>query len=99
MGTLRRNRCERPRDLDSEEARGTRKIPGDGESALRAATSEFHALQVTQRPAFVIDTEIGDRAVFSGIVRPEPFVATLDGMLEDAAAYAVHRAHFGAPPA
>jgi len=33
------------------------------EKRMRASTAEFHALQVTQRPAFVIDTEIGDRAV------------------------------------
>lgn len=65
---------------------------------MRATTEEFNALQVTQRPAFLIDTEIGDRAVFSGIVRLEPFVATLDAMLEDAVAYAAHAAHFGAPP-
>jgi predicted DsbA family dithiol-disulfide isomerase len=69
------------------------------ETRIRASTAEFHALQVTQRPTFVIDTEIGDRAVFSGIVRLEPLVATLDSVLDDAAAYATHAAHFGAPPA
>jgi hypothetical protein len=37
--------------------------------------------------------------VFSGIVRLEPLVATLDSVLDDAAAYATHAAHFGAPPA
>src|ERR1700726_433294 len=36
------------------------------EKRIRTSTGEFHALQVTQRPTFVIDTEIGDRAVFSG---------------------------------
>jgi hypothetical protein len=66
---------------------------------MRASTEEFHALQVTQRPTFVIDTDIGDRAVFAGIVRLEPFVATLDGLLADAAGYAAHKAHFGDPPA
>jgi predicted DsbA family dithiol-disulfide isomerase len=69
------------------------------ETRIRASTAEFHALQVTQRPTFVIDTEIGDRAVFSGIVRLEPLVAALDSVLDDAAAYATHAAHFGAPPA
>jgi predicted DsbA family dithiol-disulfide isomerase len=68
------------------------------ESRIRTSTAEFHALQVTQRPTFVIDTEIGDRAVFSGLVRLEPLAATLDGMLDDASAYAAHAAHFGAPP-
>jgi hypothetical protein len=46
-----------------------------------------------------LDTEIGDRAVFSGVVKFEPLAATLDSLLEDAAAYAAHAAHFGAPPA
>jgi predicted DsbA family dithiol-disulfide isomerase len=69
------------------------------EQRIRASTAEFHALQVTQRPTFVIDTEIGDRAIFSGIVTLEPLAATLDSMLHDAAAYAAHQAHFGDPPA
>jgi|SRR5215470_14510438 len=66
---------------------------------VRESTAEFHAFQITQRPAFVIDTEIGDRAIFSGVVRLEPLAATLDSMLDDAAAYAAHKAHFGDPPA
>lgn len=65
---------------------------------LRASTAEFHAMQITQRPAFVIDTEIGDRAIFSGVVKLEPIAATIDGMLEDATFYAAHKAHFGDPP-
>jgi predicted DsbA family dithiol-disulfide isomerase len=66
---------------------------------IRASTAEFRALQITQRPAFVIDTEIGDRAIFSGVVKLEPLAATIDSMLDDAAAYAAHKAHFGDPPA
>jgi predicted DsbA family dithiol-disulfide isomerase len=69
------------------------------EKRIRTSTAEFHTLQVTQRPTFLIDTEIGDRAVFSGIVKLDPIVATLDGMLGDAANYAAHAAHFGTPPA
>jgi predicted DsbA family dithiol-disulfide isomerase len=69
------------------------------EKGVRASTAEFHALQITQRPAFLIDTEIGDRAVFSGVVKLEALTATLDSMLDDAAAYATHKAHFGDPPA
>jgi predicted DsbA family dithiol-disulfide isomerase len=69
------------------------------ENRVRASTAEFHALQITQRPAFVIDTEIGDRAIFSGVVKLEPLAATIESMLEDAAAYAAHKAHFGDPPA
>jgi predicted DsbA family dithiol-disulfide isomerase len=69
------------------------------EQRVRTSTGEFHALQVTQRPAFVIDTDIGDRAVFSGVIKLEPLTATIDSMLDDAAAYAAHKAHFGDPPA
>ena len=69
------------------------------EKRVRASTAEFRALQITQRPAFVIDTEIGDRAIFSGVVKLEPLTATIDSMLDDAAAYAAHKAHFGDPPA
>jgi predicted DsbA family dithiol-disulfide isomerase len=68
------------------------------ETRIRADTADFHALKVTQRPTFVIDTEIGDRAIFSGVVKLEPLVATLDSMLDDAVAYAAHKAHFGDPP-
>jgi len=68
------------------------------EARARASTAEFHALQVTQRPTFVIDSEIGDRAIFSGFAKVEPIAATLDAMLDDLAAYASHAAHFGEPP-
>src|SRR6266481_5390818 len=68
------------------------------EKRIRASTAEFGALQITQRPTFVIDTEIGDRAIFSGVVKLEPLAATLDLMLDDATAYAAHKAHFGDPP-
>jgi predicted DsbA family dithiol-disulfide isomerase len=69
------------------------------EKRVRADTAEWHSLCVTQRPTFVIDTEIGDRAVFSGVVKVEPLAAIIDSVLEDATAYAAHAAHFGAPPA
>src|SRR5882762_8476537 len=69
------------------------------EQRVRTSTAEFRALQITQRPAFLIDTQIGDRAVFSGVVKLEPLTTTLDSMLDDAAVYAAHRAHFGDPPA
>lgn len=69
------------------------------EKRLRASTAEFHAMQITQRPTFVVDTEIGDRAIFSGVVKLEPISATIESMLEDAEFYAAHKAHFGDPPA
>ncbi|MBC8000946.1 MAG: disulfide bond formation protein DsbA [Opitutaceae bacterium] len=68
------------------------------EARARATTVEFHALKVSQRPAFVIESNIGDRAVFAGLARIEPMAAAIDAMLEDAAAYASHAAHFGGPP-
>lgn len=64
----------------------------------RATTAEFHALQVSQRPTFVVEDAIGDKAVFSGLVALAPLTATLDAMLDDVAAYASHKAHFGGPP-
>src|SRR5205807_7709283 len=36
-------------------------------AAAQATTAEFYALRVTQRPTFLIENSIGDRAVFSGI--------------------------------
>lgn len=66
---------------------------------VRNTTAEFHALQVTQRPTFVLESNIGDRVVVSGLVKVAPLVAATDAMLEDAAAYASHAAHFGSPPA
>ena len=68
-------------------------------AAAQATTAEFHALQVKQRPAFLIENSIGDRAVFSGIVRAEPLAAAIDALLSDEAAYTSWKAHFGAPPA
>ena len=68
------------------------------EKRVRATTSEFHALQVTQRPTFVLDSDIGDRAVLSGFWRLEPLIAAVESMLADAAAYKSWEAHFGDPP-
>jgi predicted DsbA family dithiol-disulfide isomerase len=83
--------------IDAGQLLGRSRSP-EIEQSVRASTAEFHALQITQRPAFVFDTEIGDRAVFSGVVRLEPLVATIESMLDDAAAYVAHKAHFGEPP-
>jgi predicted DsbA family dithiol-disulfide isomerase len=64
----------------------------------QATTAEFHALQVTQRPTFLIESSIGDRAVFSGIARAEPLAAAIDALLADETAYASWRAHMGEVP-
>lgn len=74
-----------------------------GSAAVReraeASTKEFFAHQIDQRPAFVIADSIGDKAVFSGLIRIEPLVATVEAMFADTAAYAAHAAHYGKPPA
>jgi len=69
------------------------------EARARATTAEFSALQVNQRPAFLLENNIGDRAVFSGLVKAEPIAATIGAMLQDEDAYGSYRAHFGDPPA
>jgi len=66
---------------------------------VKMTSEEFDALQVTQRPTFLIENCIGDRAVFSGLVRVEPLATAIEAMLADAAAYASWQSHFGSPPA
>ena len=83
--------------LDAKKLLARAKSPAI-EKRARATTAEFHALQANQRPTFVIESNIGDRAVFSGLAKAAPFITTIDAMLEDAAGYAAHAAHFGAPP-
>ena len=71
----------------------------DAVTLFGATGLEFHALQVNQRPTFLLENAIGDRAVFSGLATAAPLAATIEAMLSDAAAYASHAAHFGPPPA
>lgn len=70
----------------------------DVRARVEASTREFFAHQINQRPAFVLTDAIGDKAVFSGLVRLEPLVATIDAMLADTAAYVAHETHHGKPP-
>ncbi|MEN9404763.1 MAG: hypothetical protein RL091_3466 [Verrucomicrobiota bacterium] len=65
---------------------------------VATSTADFLALQINQRPSFVLTDAIGDKAVFSGLVRIEPLVATIEAMLADTAAYAAHQAHHGTAP-
>ncbi|PTY08892.1 disulfide bond formation protein DsbA [Opitutaceae bacterium EW11] len=62
------------------------------------STAEFFSYQINQRPAFVLQDRIGDKAVFSGLVRFEPLATTIEAMLADTTAYASYEAHFGRPP-
>lgn len=80
-----------------------RKLRAHAESAevrarIEASTKEFFTHRISQRPAFILEDAIGDKAVFSGLARFEPLAATIDAMLSDSAAYAAHAAHFGKPP-
>jgi predicted DsbA family dithiol-disulfide isomerase len=65
---------------------------------VQASTAEFFAHEISQRPAFILTDAIGDKAVFSGVVRSEPLLATIEAMLADTAAYAAHKVHHGTPP-
>lgn len=65
---------------------------------VKKSSAEFDALQINQRPAFLIESAIGDRAVFSGIVRIEPIATAMDALLADQAAYDSWKAHMGGPP-
>lgn len=65
---------------------------------VATSTADFLAHQINQRPAFVLTDAIGDKAVFSGLVRLEPLAATIEAMLADTGAYAAHKAHHGTPP-
>ncbi len=66
---------------------------------VQASTAEFFAHRIAQRPAFVLESAIGDKIVLSGVWRLAPLAAALDALLTDADAYASHRAHHGPPPA
>ncbi len=68
------------------------------EARARASTAEFHALCVTQRPTFLLENAIGDRAVFSGLAMAAPVAAAVEAMLADADAIAAYTAHHGTPP-
>ena len=84
--------------LDGAKLRARAESP-EVAARIKASTAEFFAHQVDQRPTFIITDEIGDKAVFSGLVKLEPLAATIDAMLADLAGYAAHKAHFGNPPA
>jgi len=57
------------------------------EARIRASGSEFAALRIDQRPAFLVRSDIGDAAVFSGIWRLEPLEALVDSMIADEKKY------------
>jgi predicted DsbA family dithiol-disulfide isomerase len=64
----------------------------------RASSAEFDALQINQRPGFLLENSIGDRVVFSGLAKSDPLMAAIEGLLADEAAYVSWKAHFGDTP-
>ncbi len=68
------------------------------EERVRKSGRAFDALQVDQRPTFVLQSRIGDRAVFSGLIHQAPLEATIKSMLEDIDGYDSFHAHVGTLP-
>ena len=94
---LRQGSASARQELDAKKLRTaaeSEKVKG----RVAESTADFLAHQINQRPAFVLTDAIGDKAVFSGLVRIEPLTATIDAMLRDTAAYAAHQAHHGGTP-
>lgn len=67
----------------------------DVQNRVAKSTEIFHTHQIDQRPAFIIQSDIGDKAIFSGLVKPYPLIATINAMRSDSAGYASYHAHFG----
>jgi predicted DsbA family dithiol-disulfide isomerase len=65
------------------------------EQSLRATTEQFYGMGLSQRPAFRLESEIGDVAIFSGLVQEAPLRVALDAMISDVIAYRAWSAHFG----
>jgi predicted DsbA family dithiol-disulfide isomerase len=84
-------------DLDPVELKKRAQSPQIEERA-RKTTAEFHAFGVTQRPSFLIENGIGDRAVLSGTWNAAPLIAVIDAQLADEAAYQSWSAHMGNAP-
>ena len=63
------------------------------QARVAASTATFFAHQLSQRPSFVIESNIGDKAIFSGTHRATPIAAVIEDMLSDSVRYASHAAH------
>lgn len=70
----------------------------DVRARVDQSTAEFLGHQINQRPSFILQDAIGDKVVFSGLVRIEPLAAAIDAMIADTTAYAAHAVHHGAVP-
>ena len=68
------------------------------QARVAASTQRFFDHQLSQRPSFIVESDIGDKAIFSGLWKSAPLIASLENMLEDQARYSAHKTHFGGPP-
>ncbi len=69
-------------------------------AALDDASDAFDDLGATVRPTFLIESDIGDHVLMSGIYRSEPIAACIDAMISDEDFYrAYHAGHGSEPPA
>jgi len=66
------------------------------QARVAASTQQFFDYQLNQRPAFLLESSIGDKAVFSGNWVASPLGATIDAMLTDVSRYESFAAHYGA---
>lgn len=83
--------------LDPIRLRGLAESP-EVLARVHASTAAFKAMGVGQRPTFVIEDAIGDKAIVSGLTALAPLVALLEAMFADEAGYASYAAHHGKPP-
>ena len=83
--------------VDPTTLRGLAESP-EVRERIDASTREFFAHQLSQRPAFIIESAIGDKAVFSGLTKAEPLIAAIEAMVSDVNGYATAAAHLGKPP-
>jgi predicted DsbA family dithiol-disulfide isomerase len=68
------------------------------QARVAQSSANFLALQLSQRPLFVIQSDIGNKAVLSGIHRAAPIAAALKNILVDSARYAPPTAHHSPAP-
>jgi hypothetical protein len=59
-------------------------------SELQKSLLEFESYRIDQRPALILQSTIGDTAVFSGLYRSEPIFAAFEAMFGDEEKYAAH---------
>lgn len=83
--------------LDAKELL-TRAQSPELDARLRATTREFHALGITQRPAFRLENGLGDQTIFSGVASLSAITAAVEAMLADEAMAKAYAVHYGTPP-